>query len=1005
VGCFAAFLLALTCAAGWASERDLSINRFHHTEWTQKDGAPADVWAIAQTTDGWLWFGGTNGLFRFDGVRFEPVPTGDPDSGHSVAVSALLALESGELLIGYQQGGASVLRNGQFTHYRSEQEFRRTPVLAFANDGEGALWAATLAGLLRFDGQHWQAVGQDWNFPEGGAVNLFLDQTGVLWVACREGVLRLARGSRKFERSELRTGTTGEFIQSTDGRSWLSEQSGVTRLPGQEGAAARAPFTNQRQSYVSLVDREGNFWSLFGEVDRGSNPFPRVVSGIDSKIGPKTIMEDSEGDVWLSTAAGIHRFRRQDVNRADVPDSAALKRPFGLATAADGTVFMSIRSARMGTFAGDGVWTLHEAMPATPEPPFGLVSALQRAGDGSVWVVGDEALWRHESGKFRKAIDLPADLRHEIARGLDVDTVGGVWVSLAARGLFCHLGTAWLRNCGIAAMPTAEPFAIARDSRGRLWLGYEDGTLRVLADGRVTVFARSTGLQVGAVSAIGVGTHALVAGERGLALFRDGRFLTLQPTDAEAFAGIRGMVELANGDVWLNGAKGAVRIPAAELRRALEQAAPTATVAVEVFGNEDGYPGAGFNGSATWRPIAATPDGRRIWVGGTEGVGWIDPAQKRSAGVVPRPLIRALTAEGRQFEPVRGLQLAKGTRSLQIDYTALSYAHPERVRFRYRLEGVDDAWVEAAARRQAFYTNLGPGTYTFAVTAGNGTAPTDGSTVSFAFVIPPTFMQSRAFVALCVLMFGAALILIYRMRVRQITTRVRGRLEDRLAERERIARELHDTLLQGTEGLMLTVHAAARRIPSEDPTRQMLDLALERASGVMAEGRDRIQDLRSTVDSRAELSASLAAFGAALAKAGGTEFRVVLEGRIRELAPGVDEEMALVGREALSNAFRHASAQSIELQVIYGETDLRLRIRDDGRGLDEKILATGSPPGHWGLQGMQERAHQLGGRLDVWSRPDAGTEIELVVPAPTAYPARAARRRWPSLRFFGAWRA
>jgi len=998
-----AVLLAVTCAIGWAAERDLSINRFHHAEWTEKDGAPTDAWAISQTEDGWLWFGGPTGLFRFDGVRFERVPTEASDSGESIAVSALFALESGELLIGYQQGGASVLRNGQFTHYRDKQEFQRAPVIAFTNDREGALWAATPAGLRRFDGRHWQSVGKEWNFPEGGAGNVFLDQAGVLWVTCRDGVLKLARGSRKFEHAGLRTGSSGEFIQSTDGRTWLSEQSGVTLLPGQDGVGARSQFVNERQSFGSLIDREGNFWSLFGEVDSEvASHFQRVVRGIEGKWAPKTIMEDDEGNIWLSTVGGIHRFRHQDVNKAAFPDGAPPIIPFGLATAEDGTVLMSVRVSRMGEFPWDGVWKLSESGPAIRGPQFGLVSGMHRAGDGAVWVVGTEALWRYESGIFRKALDLPADARGELARALVVDAGVGVWVSVSSRGLFCHLGSTWLRNCGLAELPAEEPLAMTRDAQGRLWLGYDDGRVRVLQDGRVRLLDQSSGLQVGAISAIGAGESALVAGQHGLALFRDGRFVALQTADSEAFRGVRGLIQLANGDVWLNGAKGALRIAAAELSAARAQSAPKADVAVQVFGNEEGYPGAGSTGSAIRRPILATTDGRRIWVGGSQGAGWFDPSQIRAAGAPPRTLIRTLKSDNQQFDPIQGLQFAKGTRGLQIDYTALSYAHPERVRFRYRLEGVDDGWVEAATRRQAFYSNLGPGSYTFIVTAFNGTVSDDGSTASIAFVIPPTFVQSRAFAALCILLVGAALALAYQVRVHQITTRVRGRLEERLAERERIARELHDTLLQGTEGLMLTVQAVVGHVPPESPARKMLERALDRASGVMAEGRDRILDLRSTVDSGGELAADLSAFGEELARDRTIQFSVIVEGPIRDLSSTVSDEVSLVGREALSNAFRHAAAQTIELQLIYGATNLRVRIRDDGKGMDQTSLEAGSSPGHWGLQGMRERARKLGGRLGVWSRPGAGTEIELVLPALTAYSTQSARRRWRSLWLLGA---
>ncbi len=989
--------LAATCHVCWASRRDVPISQFHHAVWSQKDGAPADVWAIAQTRDGWLWFGGTTGLYRFDGIRFERIPTDSSGTAGTEAVSALFALESGELLIGYQQGGASQLKNGQFTHHRGEPHFARSPVFSFAQDAEGALWAATLRELRRFDGRQWQRIGSEWNFPEAGATNLFVDQAGTLWVACAEGLTRLQRGGRRFERLGLHVGTVGEFIQSPDGRTWLAEQSGVSPLPGQSGTGARSAFTNARSSYGSLVDRDGHHWSLFQPVGEPMNSFDTTVRGLDFSLGLKTIMEDGEGNVWLSAIAGIHRFRHQNVIKAPPIADQPPPPPHGLAVAGDGTVWMASYASFMQASPTDGVWKLDESSPPTRAPEIASATAIHRAVDGSVWIAGRQGVWRHDGGAFRKAMELPDSARGQVARAVTVSANADVWLAVRDGGLFRHRAGTWQRNGGFTQLPAEGPLTIARDASGRLWFGYPDNTVCMLDAERITVLTAKDGLQIGAVTAIGGGLHLLVAGERGLAVLRDGRFLTLETSDAAAVAGAGGVVELGNGDVWLNGAKGAVRISVAAIRAALEQNRPALPVSIDVFGDEDGYPGAGgaeSTGSALSRPIVATAEGQRLWVGGTTGVAWIDPARLRTSSAAPRVLVQSLTSNGLQHDPIPGLQLDKGTRSLQVDYTALSYSFPERVRFRYRLAGVDDAWVEAAARRQAFYSNLGPGSYTFLVTATSRGGVESEAPASLAFVIPPTFTESKAFAVLCIAAALGLLVLLYRLRVRQITARARGRLEERLAERERIARELHDTLLQGTQGLILTVQAAAAHIPALDPTRQMLDQALDRANRVMTEGRDRIQDLRTVVESRGELSQSLAMVGDELAKGGPIRFRAVAEDATRDLQPVVMEEAYLVGREALLNAFRHACAHEIEVQIIYDTDRLRVRVRDDGVGLDERSLEAGSHPGHWGLQGMQERAQKVGARLDVWSRPGAGTEIELSVPAAIAYRELEAQSRW-----------
>jgi signal transduction histidine kinase len=232
-------------------------------------------------------------------------------------------------------------------------------------------------------------------------------------------------------------------------------------------------------------------------------------------------------------------------------------------------------------------------------------------------------------------------------------------------------------------------------------------------------------------------------------------------------------------------------------------------------------------------------------------------------------------------------------------------------------------------------------------------------------------------------------------RTRQIHAKVRGRLEERLAERERIARELHDALLQGVQGLVLRFQAVANRIPTREPTRELMERALERADQVLNEGRDRVMNLRAGVGGVGELAQALAAAGEQLALAHPAQFRTKVEGVPRDLHPIVHEEMLFVGREALTNAFRHAGASKIEAEVSYGNLVLKVRVRDDGRGIDADVLR-GGPPGYWGLLGMRERATKIRANLDLWSKPGAGTEIELRLPAELAYrkKRRVARGGW-----------
>jgi signal transduction histidine kinase len=343
--------------------------------------------------------------------------------------------------------------------------------------------------------------------------------------------------------------------------------------------------------------------------------------------------------------------------------------------------------------------------------------------------------------------------------------------------------------------------------------------------------------------------------------------------------------------------------------------------------------------------------------------------------------------------------LPRGTRSLEIAYTALRSQHPDRLRFRYQLDGVDDDWVNVEERRRAIYTNLPPGKHRFQLNVSDefgswGTQPT-----ILTFEIPPTFLQSRLFKALCVATLLALLALAYRLRVRHLERRHHQLLVERLDERERIARELHDTLLQGTQALILKVHSATKLVGKDEPIYRVLGKALDQATDVMVEARNRIEDLRVRAGPEDDdLPTVLVRFGQELMQDGSPRFEAFVEGSVRELSPPVLQEAGLIGREALSNAFQHAEAATIELQIEFSDEHFRLRVRDDGIGFDAKALGRPAGGRHWGLPGMQERARTISSNITIWSRPGAGTEIELRVPAQAAYVAAAPRRRWLTLR-------
>ena len=324
-------------------------------------------------------------------------------------------------------------------------------------------------------------------------------------------------------------------------------------------------------------------------------------------------------------------------------------------------------------------------------------------------------------------------------------------------------------------------------------------------------------------------------------------------------------------------------------------------------------------------------------------------------------------------------------RDLQIDYTALSLVAPEKIRFRYKLEGRDNDWQEVTNRRQAFYNDLPPGNYRFRVMASNNSGVWNETGTYVDFSIAPAYYQTAWFRILVVVALLLVLGALYQLRLRQVARVVRVRMEERLEERERIARDLHDTLLQSVQGLILKFSAVAKQIPPDLPARNALEKTLDHADEVLAEGRDRIRNLRVNSASLSDLPAAFRSVAEETSQGRDAIFKTVVEGRVRDLHPMVLEEAYCIGREAITNALSHSEGQHVEAEITYDWRQFRLRVRDDGRGIDPKILEAGGRAGHWGLQGMHERAQKIGGQLKFWSRPETGTEVELTVPGATAY--------------------
>ncbi len=576
------------------------------------------------------------------------------------------------------------------------------------------------------------------------------------------------------------------------------------------------------------------------------------------------------------------------------------------------------------------------------------------------------------------------------------DKSGRLSAYVHKEGLFYLENGSWNGYETPAELSGLTPSTQFTETTGRIWFGFAEEKVASLDNGSIRVYTAADGLRVGVVESIfPYGGHLWVGGSRGLALLENSRFRSITPSDKETFADVSGVIETEDGNLWLNESRGITHVDVSELRRLLSEHASGARY--ELFDSLDGLPG--YTPQSNAFPTALQGKDGRLWFTSTRGVAWLDPTNLSKNTLAPPVVIKSVIADGKSYDQANHLQMPAGTSKLQFNYAGLSLAVPERVMYRYQLEGFDRDWQSSSVPGVAYYTNLSPGDYIFRVIASNNSGLWNTTGASLNFSVLPAFYQTKWFYSLCALCCAALLGGLYRIRIRQVSAQVRGRLEERLAERERIARELHDTLLQGIQGLVLRFQAAADRLPAQEPVRTQLEDALERADQVLSESRDAVKNIRGSSGGEAELAQTLAATGKQLAQAHLGQFRASVEGTARELHPIVREEALQIAREALTNAFQHAKAELVEVEVSYGEAELHVRVRDDGQGMNDDVLRTGRP-GHWGLLGMRERAKKIRASLTLWSKPGAGTEIDLRVPSPVAYRSRSSRRfGWRWLRF------
>ena len=508
------------------------------------------------------------------------------------------------------------------------------------------------------------------------------------------------------------------------------------------------------------------------------------------------------------------------------------------------------------------------------------------------------------------------------------------------------------------------------------------------------MFGTGDGVQVGNVTAIhGRGSDIWIGGEFGLQKFESGRFRSIHAADEDWLLGISGIVETPDGDLWLNGLTGIFHISRAEIAEALKN--PSYRVRGEHIGSREGLPGF----AAQIRPLPTAIEGSdgRLWFSLSSGVAWLNPTHARQQSAVPPLTIQSVYADDKNYDATSSLAFPAHTSSVAILYSAISLSDPEAVRSRVRLRETDANWHEVTTGEPVTYRNLAPGQYRFSVGVSDTNGAWSDKVANVDFTILPAWYQTYWFRSLCV---GALLLLVwvlYQLRLRQMQHQFNIGLEAQVRERTRIARELHDTMLQSFQGLLLRFQTVSNLLPTRpEEAKTRIDSVIEEGSNAISEGRDAVHELRSMGLKSVDLAESIRNFAKELlgnlSSENRPEFRVQVEGSPRDLNPVVRDEVYRIAIEALRNAIRHAEAQRVEVEILYDLECLQLRVRDNGKGIDEDILDKEHSPGHWGLRGMRERAKLIGGSLEIWSKPGSGAEIELNIPATNAYAKPSASR-------------
>jgi ligand-binding sensor domain-containing protein/signal transduction histidine kinase len=947
-----------------------NLNEFGQQLWLTESGLPQNtVQAITQTRDGYLWIGTQDGLARFNGTAFTVFDRENTAQFKSNDIRSLLEDSSGTLWIGTSYG---LLRfqGGTFTVLTTAEGLPDNSVAALSQAPDGTIWIATPSGLARYSNN---SVAK---YPT--AINdvqaLFTDRSGVLWIGTTSGVKSVKDNSiYTTDAQYLAARSVNAIAQDETGRIWFGTDDGLVACQ-QQAFVSCSTVNGLPDNHVNSVkvDKQGSLWV---GTSRGlarlsiSDPSKVTVSESLASNLILSVFEDREGSLWVGTeSAGLSLLRDRKFNTLTTKD--------GLASDLVKAIYQDNTGAVWIGTNGGGLSVIREGKVTNFTTKEGLSSnvVLSLFGDdnGTIWIGTPDGLNEFKNGHFR-TLTVAEGLSSDFVRSIYVDRSGTVWVGP-------RNGLNRIKNGEFTTFTTkdglADDFigAVFEDSKGSLWVGTRAG-LSELSGDRFTNYTSKNGLSSDVITSLHEDAdHNIWIGTNGGGLnrLRNGTFTSYTTRNGLLDNVIYRILEDGQRYLWFSSPKGIFKISLDELNSFAD--GRTHVLNITSYGTSDGMltrecSGGGY--PAGWRGS----DGK-LWFSTIKGVAMIDPTNIQFNQQPPPVSIEQIRADDKALSSTSEMQLASGTNRLEFIFTALSFVAPDKVRFKYKLEGFDPDWIDAGSVRSASYTNLRPGKYTFRVIASNNDGVWNQQGAAVQFYLNPRFYQTYWFYALLILLLAFVAWQVYRFRVR----RMKAQFDAVLAERTRIAREIHDNLAQEMLGISVQLEVVARTMPAgAEVAQNHLDRVRMLVRHGIAEARRYVWDLRSQALDHADLPTALSETARRLTADAGVEAQVQVGGVFRSLPRNVEDNLLRIAQEAINNAVTHAHPQRILVNLTFDIKRVQLAVRDNGSGFD---LSAKTSNGHFGLIGMRERAQRIGGTLTITSSAETGTDVLVEVPIP-----------------------